>query len=68
MRPELQRGFNAIEVQHAYLQSAALALSDGPLGWSPEPGVWSVRQIIEHLVLSDESVGRAQDAVKRPRP
>jgi len=64
MRPELQRGFDALEVQRAYLQSAGLALDDGPLNWSPEPGVWSVRQIIEHLVLSDESVGRAQDSVK----
>lgn len=64
MRPEHQRGFSAIEIQRAYFQSTALALGDGPLNWSPEPGVWSVRQIIEHLVLSDESVGRAQDSVK----
>lgn len=64
MLPNLQRGFDAIEVQRAHFQGTALALADGPLNWSPEPGVWSVRRIIEHLVLSDESVGRAQDAVQ----
>ena len=62
MRPELQRGFDAIEVQRAHFQNTALALDDGPLNRSLGPGVWSVRQIIEHLILSDESVGRAQDA------
>lgn len=62
MRPELQRRFDAIEVQRTHLQSAALDLGDGPLNWSSGPGVWSVRQINEHLVLSDENVGQARDA------
>ncbi len=62
MRPEFQRRVDAIEIQRAYLQSAALALTDAQLNWSPQVGAWSIRHIIEHLVLSDESVGRAQDA------
>lgn len=41
MRPELQRRFNAIEIQRAALQSAALALGGAPLDWSPEPDIWS---------------------------
>ncbi len=62
MQSELQCGFDAIERQRAALQNNVLALSDTQRDWSPKTDVWSVRQIVEHLVLSDETVGRAQDA------
>ncbi len=62
MQPELQRRFDAIERQRSELENRVTSLSDAALNWTPEPGVWSVRQIVHHLVLSDETLGRAQDA------
>jgi hypothetical protein len=60
MLPELQRRFEAIESQRADLERDALALTEAQLNWTPG-GVWSVGQIVHHLVLSDETLGRAQD-------
>jgi len=61
MTPELQRRFDAIESQRADLESLALALTEAQLNWTPGGDVWSVGQIVHHLVLSDETLGRAQD-------
>lgn len=61
MLPQLQRRFDTIEGQRADLQSLALALSDAQVNWTPNAATWSVGQIIHHLVLSDETLGRAQD-------
>jgi len=70
MLPELQRRFEAIEHQRAALENNALALTADQVNWTPGVGVWSVGQIIHHLVLSDETLGRAQDpeAVKPEAP
>lgn len=62
MLPELQRRFDAVERQRTELLRQADALNDAQWSWTPGANVWSVGQIIEHLVLSDETVGRAQDA------
>lgn len=62
MQPEFLRRFETIERQRADLQSDVLALSETQVNWTPNAAVWSVGQIIEHLVLSDETVGRAQEA------
>ncbi|MBC8102990.1 MAG: DinB family protein [Cytophagales bacterium] len=63
MDPKLQRYLDAIEQQRTALQSTVLALSDAQLDWTPPAATdaWSIRQIAEHLVLSDESVGCARD-------
>jgi hypothetical protein len=58
MSPELQRRFQAIETQRADIQRDLLDLGEAPLNWSPGPEVWSLRQIVEHLVLGDEEIGR----------
>ncbi len=58
MLPELERGFEAIEAQRATLTSKALALSDEALTKKPTPEAWSVRQVVEHLVIADETVGQ----------
>ncbi len=62
MLPQLQRGFEVIECQREYLQTEAGALCDTQWRWKPGATVWSIAQIIEHLVLSDETVGRARSA------
>ncbi len=62
MLPELQRRFEAIERQRATLESSILALTAAQVNWTPSAAVWSVGQIVHHLVLSDETLGRAQDA------
>jgi len=62
MQPELQQGFDAIERQRTDIQSHALGLSDAQLTWKPDAETWSVGQIVQHLVLSDETVGRAREA------
>ena len=61
MLPDLQRRFDAIERQRALLQSGALASSEAQLNWTPKAGAWSIGQVVHHLVLSDETIGRAQD-------
>lgn len=61
MLPELQRRFDAVEGQRARLERGALALSEAQINWTPGGGVWSVGQVVHHLVLSDETLGRAQD-------
>ena len=55
----LQTQFEAVERQRIALQNTALALSDTQRDWKPNPDVWSVQQIIEHLVLSAETIGQA---------
>ena len=67
MDPELQSRFEIIERQRTAVGSAALTLSDAQLDWTPGGDVWSVGQIVEHLVLSDETLGRAYDAGAVPR-
>ncbi len=64
MHSKLQSRFHAIERQREALQSGVLALDDVQLNWSPNAAVWSIGQTVQHLVLSDETVGQAQDAVE----
>lgn len=59
MQADLQHRFDQVESQRAALLSAVVALSDAQASWTPNPSVWSVRQIVQHLVLSDETVGHA---------
>ncbi len=62
MTPEIQKRFEAVERQRHAIGESALALSDADLRWKPNADAWSVQQIVEHLVLSDETVGRAKNA------
>jgi hypothetical protein len=62
MLPEMQTRFHAIEQQRSDIQSRITRLSDEQLDWTPETTSWSIRQIIEHLVLCDETLGRAREA------
>ncbi len=62
MLSELQRRFDTIEQQRAALQNGVRDLSDAQLTWTPSGTAWSVQQIVEHLVLSDETVGHARAA------
>lgn len=64
MLPELQRRFDAVEGQRAELLRQADALNAEQWNWKADADAWSAGQIIEHLVLSDETVGRAQEAGK----
>ncbi len=61
MLPELQHRFDAIEGQRTDLESLALTLTEAQRNWTPNGDVWSVGQIVHHLVLSDETLGRARD-------
>ncbi len=61
MQPKFSRRFDAIEHQRASLQNASLALDEAQLRWAPDADTWSTLQIIEHLVLSDETVGSARE-------
>lgn len=60
MLPEIQKRFEAIERQRHAIGESALALSSVNLRWKPDVDTWCVQQIVEHLVLSDETIGRAQ--------
>ena len=60
MRTGLREGFDTIERQRAAIERDATALSDAQREWRPRTGEWSVREIVEHLVLSDEAVGRVR--------
>ncbi len=70
MLTKLSNSFDAMERQRTALQDAARALNDAQLNWTPGTDVWSTLQIIEHLVLSDETVGRAHEpgSVKNEAP
>ena len=57
MTPDLQARFDTIEAQRAALTRETDTLTPAQFAWTPGGGVWSVGQIIEHLVLSDRSVG-----------
>ncbi len=57
----VQQSFEAIERQRCAIGESALALSDADLRWKPNADTWSIQQIVEHLVLSDETVGQAQN-------
>ena len=59
MQSELQRRYEAAETRRAELKHTTSALGDAQLNWSPDAETWSARQIVQHLVLGDETVGRA---------
>lgn len=43
-------------------------LRDDQWKWSPDPARWSIGEIVEHLVLSEESVGRVQKGFRKEEP
>ncbi|BCM88978.1 hypothetical protein IAD21_00820 [Abditibacteriota bacterium] len=61
MHLDIKGRFEDIERQRVAVQESALALSEAQRNWTPNPDLWSVGLIVEHLVLSDEHIGRAQD-------
>ena len=61
MQTEIQRQFDRIEQQRAALLREVLALSAAQRDWAPRPDAWSIRQIVHHLVLSDEAFGQGRD-------
>ena len=61
MLPKLRSGFDAYERQRLDLVGALNTLNEMQLAWKQTPEDWSILQIVEHLVLSDELMGRASD-------
>jgi hypothetical protein len=59
LQPDQEKRFNTIERQRTYLCDSAQALTDAQLIWKPGADYWSVGEVIEHLILSDEAAGRA---------
>ena len=66
MPPELNKRFQTIEKQRRWVEARACALTDTQRTWKPSAEAWSMEQIVEHLVLSDETVGRAHNAAAVP--
>lgn len=62
MLPELRQGFERVEQQRTDLQNVTLGLTDTQWDAPPSLDTWSIRQIVEHLVLSEETMGRALEA------
>ena len=62
MDSRLQEGFNVGERQRVALQSKVPTWNEMQLNWTPTPATWSIRHIVEHLVLSSEMVGRPREA------
>ena len=60
MKTEFQPQFEIVQHQRSDLEKEVLTLTDEQLNWTPNPNAWSIRQIIQHLVLSDETVGQAR--------
>lgn len=58
---ELQQGFEIVEQQRLGLQREISSLSNPQLTFKPSADVWSIQQIVEHLVLSDETLGQVPD-------
>jgi hypothetical protein len=54
--------FEEIECQRQDLSKRIMANNESQLNESIRPGAWTVSQIVEHLVLSDETLGRAVDS------
>ena len=70
MLPELERRFTRIESQRHALDALVAGLSDAQLNWRPPApdGAWSIGQIVDHLIRSDTTFGRAvPDTAALPR-
>jgi len=63
MQPEIKRRFALIEKQRAELRGVLLDLGEQVLNRRPGPRGWTVLQIVQHLVLSDDTLGQARDEV-----
>ncbi len=61
MQAILSTQFETIERQRRAIQARALALNAAQLAAKEAPNAWSVQQVVEHLVLSDETLGQAQE-------
>lgn len=61
----LQSPFDAIETQRRDIAARIDAFTPAQQGWKAKPGDWSALQIVEHLVLSDETVGSLDWARKK---
>jgi len=59
MQSDTLTRFNAIEDQRRTTKARALALSEAQLTRKETADAWSIQQIAEHLVLSDETLGQA---------
>ena len=55
MLPELQTRFDTIETQKTEILRRVRALDDARLNAAPKPGEWSPREIVQHLVMAEES-------------
>lgn len=59
--------FEKAEAQRARIQNAARALSEAQWRWSSGADEWSAAQIVEHLMLSDATIGKVVENPKPPR-
>ncbi len=54
----MNAAFDAIEAQRLALGERTAGLSEAQARWRPDPSVWSVASIAEHLALTDAGIGR----------
>jgi uncharacterized damage-inducible protein DinB len=67
MLPPLRRRFDRLERQRAELLADIAGRTDAALHYRPTPDSWSILQVIEHLVLAEESI-LALAARRGPKP
>ncbi len=63
MEAELRTLFDQIEHQQCEINENLLMLSEAQLTWKPKASAWSIRQIVEHLMLCAEIFGHAEKGV-----
>ena len=64
MQAALLPQFEAIEQQRRTIKTQVCALSAAQLAKKTAPEAWSIQQIVEHLVLSDETMGQARQTLE----
>ena len=67
MLPPLRRRFDRLERQRAELLAELARRTDAALRYQPSPEAWSTLQVIEHLVIAEESI-LALAARRAPKP
>jgi len=60
METELRTLFELIRKQKLDIHDSLLMLSEAQLTWKPNAAVWSIGEIVEHLVLCEEIFGHAE--------
>ena len=54
MNHQLEKVFNALETERMKIEKQFSTISDERWNFSPQPGKWSIAQILTHLVTSEQ--------------